>query len=144
MSRRSERLHPDQTFIERYAAISVSSATDAPITNVTPNPNATHYPAPLIDYTVAAGRTFYLKKICFTPDDPTPGEHHFTIAFNGVKKLQYCLKVGGNNGWDAASILDSWPDGYPVPAGTVITVFVRNTSQLNTYFVRYEGMEETN
>lgn len=129
------RLRPDQTFIERWAAKAIVAGADQLFTNTDPVP--TGYTPQQIDYTVPAGKVFYLKGLRVALDSPGNSTNvMLAIEIGPNKKLRMSLNTNSpsqGTGFDPA---------IPIPEGTAVRVWAHGSSGSTVTFVRFSGVEE--
>lgn len=129
------RLRADQTYIERWGAITVNSTSDVMFTNAASVPLG--YTPQNIDYTVPSGKIFFLKGWRVSLDAPGNNVNiMIAIDVGGDKKVRMSLNT------NSPSQEGTFNPPIPIPAGTVVKVWGHTSSGSTITFIRFAGIEE--
>lgn len=128
------RLRPDQLFIERWGARTIGSS-ETLFTNADNVPAG--YTPQNIEYTVPAGKIFFLKGLRVALDSPGNGTNVMLSLQVGVnKKIRMSLNT------NSPSQGSSFDPAIPVEAGTPVQVWAHGSAGTTVTFVRFSGVEE--
>lgn len=140
------KIDPWTTYLKLYGSVTTAATTDTLITNA--NSAGGNYPANAIVSTIAANRTGYLKKIFIGLETQAVDLVVVTIAIAGVKEIFIPIRTSATNnagagGSGISGYEMNFDEAYPIPAGSVIAVYVRSAlGSTITYWVRLDGKIE--
>lgn len=131
-------LRPDQLYIERWGAASISGTQDQLLSNASVVPNA-NYTNQALDYTVPESKKFLLKGFRIALDGVSSTVTiAVSIQVGPDKKIRYSLNT------NSPTEGGSFDPPIPVPAGTPILIHAHSSSQAAStiVFARFTGIEE--